>query len=380
MKFVSDIKEDVLLSGGVRDSVDSWTDDIDDDQMFTDTVTSYAKSARVKIAVIIGLAIAAVIAAVYSIQNGPLCGNMIDTVNILWDKFLGRADTDDNVTFWTLIATPPVLGALIGGAGLAICGAIMQSVLRNPMADPYTTGISSGASFGAALAIASGSILVRYPSLTIFMAFIFSMIPVLVILLISKMTNASPITIVMTGIGIMYVFNAATSIIRMFAGGTAMAALDNWLMGDVQLVDWSDLGPMAVVTAAGIVLSMYLASRINVLSTGDENAKAMGINADRLRIFCLIITAVVSAGIISFTGRIGFVGLVCPHIVRMMIGADNRYLIPASAAFGSVLMVLAHLVGKVVLSPTLVPVGVIMSCIGGPVFIWLVIRRNKSTW
>ena len=380
MNFVSDIRKDELLSEGVIESVDSWTDDIEDDSMFTETVSRYSRSVKIKVAVITGLIVAALIAAVFSIQYGPLKGDMADTVRILWEYFTGSADMDDDVTYWTLVASPPVLGALIGGAGLAICGAIMQSVLRNPMADPYTTGISSGASFGAALAIASGSILVRIPALTVMLAFAFSMIPVLVILLISKMTNASPITIIMTGIGIMYVFNAATSIIRLFAGGTAMSALDNWLMGDVQLVDWNDLVPMAIITAIGVAISMYLASRINVLSTGDENAKAMGINADKLRIFCLILTAIVSAGIISFTGLIGFVGLVCPHIVRMFIGADNRYLIPASAAFGSVLMVLAHLVGKTVLSPTLVPVGIIMSCIGGPVFIWLVIRRNKSTW
>jgi len=203
---------------------------------------------------------------------------------------------------------------------------------------------------------------------------------VFIIMFISKMTNASPITIIMTGIGIMYIFNALTSIIRLVAGGTAMSALDNWLMGDVQLVQEADLPPMLVLTVLGIILSMFLASRINVLSTGDENAKAMGINADRLRIVCLVITAVVSAGIISFTGLIGFVGLVCPHIVRMFIGADNKYLLPASAALGSALMVVAHLVGKMALAPTLIPVGIIMSCVGGPVFIWLVISRNKSTW
>lgn len=380
MKFVDDIRRDILLSKDVCDSVDSWTDDISDDQMFSDTVTSYARSVKFKVAAIVLMIAIAFVMAIYSIQSGPLCGDMIETIQILWDYFTGQADTSIPVVHWTLYATPPVLGALVGGAGLAICGAVMQSVLRNPMADPYTTGISSGASFGAALAIASGSILVQIPSLTVMLAFLFSMIPVLVILLISKIANASPITIIMTGIGIMYVFNAATSIIRLVAGGTAMSALDNWLMGDVQLVGWDDLGPMAIITVIGIAVSMYLASRINVLSTGDENAKAMGINADRLRIICMVLTAIVSAGIISFTGLIGFVGLVCPHIVRMFIGADNKYLIPASAVFGAALMVIAHLVGKMVISPTLVPVGIIMSCVGGPVFIWLVIRRNKSTW
>ena len=380
MEFTDKIEDDILLSDDVRSSVDSWTDDVSDDKRFTDTVDSYSRSVRFKLLAIVLLAFAAVIVAVVSIESGPLSGDFIDTVKILWDKMLGQADMDDTTVFWTLYATPPVLGALIGGAGLAICGAVMQSVLRNPMADPYTTGISSGASFGAAIAIASGSVLLENPSLKVSLAFLFSLIPVLIILMISKMTNASPLTIIMTGIGVMYVFNAATSIVRLKAGSTIMAALDNWLMGDVQLVGWDDLWVMAGITLAGIIITTYLASRINVLSTGDENAKAMGINADRLRILCMVLTAVVSAGVISFTGLIGFVGLVCPHIVRMFIGSDNRYLIPASAAFGSLLMVTAHMVGKHIISPTLVPVGIIMACIGGPVFIWLVMRRNSKAW
>lgn len=256
----------------------------------------------------------------------------------------------------------------------------MQSTLRNPMADPYTTGISSGASFGAAIAMSSGSLLVTNPNITVIMAFLFSMIPVIVILGMSKLTNASPVTIVMTGIGIMYIFNALTSLIKIKEGSLVTIALDNWLMGDVQLVEWSELLPMFAIVVAGIIISMFLASKINVLATGDESAKALGINADRLRILCMVLTAVVSAGVISFTGLIGFVGLVCPHIVRMFVGSDNRYLIPASAAVGSLLMVSAHLVGRTILSPTLIPVGIIMSCIGGPLFIWLVLRRNKNAW
>ena len=196
----------------------------------------------------------------------------------------------------------------------------------------------------------------------------------------SKFTNASPITIVMTGIGIMYIFNALTSLIKIKEGSLVTIALDNWLMGDVQLVEWSELLPMFAIVATGFVISMLLASKINVLATGDESAKALGIDADRLRILCMILTAVVSAGVISFTGLIGFVGLVCPHIVRMFVGSDNRYLIPASAAVGSLLMVSAHFVGRTILSPTLIPVGIIMSCIGGPLFIWLVLRRNKNAW
>ncbi len=375
----SNIDEDVLLSDDVRDSVNTWSNDVTNEERFTATVTKYAHSNKVRIATILLIIVAAFIMAFFSISCSPMSASIFDVPGIIWNKIIGNVD-GSNTTFWTLYATPPVLGALIGGAGLAICGAIMQSTLRNPMADPYTTGISSGASFGAAIAMSSGSLLVTNPNITVIMAFLFSLIPVIVILGMSKFTNASPVTIVMTGIGIMYIFNALTSLIKIKEGSLVTIALDNWLMGDVQLVEWSELLPMFAIVVAGIIISMFLASKINVLATGDESAKALGIDADRLRILCMVLTAVVSAGVISFTGLIGFVGLVCPHIVRMFVGSDNRYLIPASAAVGSLLMVAAHLVGRTVLSPTLIPVGIIMSCIGGPLFIWLVLRRNKNAW
>ena len=385
MQFTSDIEKDILLCDDVRASVDTWTADVSSDGRFSDTLDKYQRDTRMKILVILGLLVAACLITVFSLQYGEISTGVVGTLQIIWNEITGAGNPNNAITKWTLYRAPPVLGAVIGGAGLAVCGAVMQSILRNPMADPYTTGISSGASFGAAIGITapvllSGLALTETQGLTVMLAFIFSMVPVLVILAISKITNASPVTIIMTGIGIMYIFNAGTSIIQLKVGSYYTAALENWLMGNVQLVGWDDLLPMFVIVLTGVIITMFLASKINVLSTGDENAKAMGINADRLRIICMVLTAIVSAGVISFTGLIGFVGLVCPHIVRMFVGADNRYLIPASAAFGAALMVAAHLIGKNIISPTLIPVGIIMSCIGGPVFIWLVVRKNNSTW
>ena len=125
---------------------------------------------------------------------------------------------------------------------------------------------------------------------------------------------------------------------------------------------------------------MFLSGKLNVLATGDDSAKALGINADRMRLICLLLVGLVSASIVSYTGLIGFVGLVCPHIVRMFIGADNRYLIPAVALFGGALMLIADVIGKIVISPSVLPVGVVMSFIGGPVFLWMVLRRSDKAW
>ena len=137
---------------------------------------------------------------------------------------------------------------------------------------------------------------------------------------------------------------------------------------------------MFIVVTIGIILSMLISGKLNVLATGDDSAKALGINADRMRLLCLILTGIVSAAVVSFTGLIGFVGLVTPHIVRMFIGADNRYLVPACAFFGAALMLVADVVGRVIIYPSALPVGVVMSFLGGPIFLWMVLRRSGSAW
>ena len=125
---------------------------------------------------------------------------------------------------------------------------------------------------------------------------------------------------------------------------------------------------------------MMISGKLNVLATGDDSAKALGINADRMRLLTLILTGIVCASVVSFTGLIGFVGLVTPHIVRMFIGADNRYLVPACALFGAALMLIADIIGRVIIAPSSLPVGVVMSFIGGPVFLWMVLRRSNKAW
>ena len=137
---------------------------------------------------------------------------------------------------------------------------------------------------------------------------------------------------------------------------------------------------MLVVTVIGCLISMFLSRELNLLSTGDENARSLGIDADKMRILCFLVVALVSAAIVSFTGLIGFVGLVAPHMVRLFIGADNKYLIPASAFFGAALLIISDIIGRVVMSPTIIQVGVITAFLGGPVFLWLIVRKDTKVW
>jgi iron complex transport system permease protein len=137
---------------------------------------------------------------------------------------------------------------------------------------------------------------------------------------------------------------------------------------------------MFPATVFGIVVIWLLSKQLNVLATGDENARTLGVDADRLRIIVLVVVAFMTAAIVSYVGLIGFVGLVAPHVVRMVIGADNRFLIPASISFGAAILLLADLVGKTIIAPATIQVGVVMAFLGGPMFIWLIIRKNTKVW
>jgi iron complex transport system permease protein len=274
---------------------------------------------------------------------------------------------------------PRVIGGIFAGAGLAICGVVMQNTLKNPLADPYTTGVSSGASLGATLLMTVFGLGLGSTWGTIG-AFVFAMIPVGIMILITKMKDASPTTMIMAGIGIMYIFNAITTMMMLSAEAQTMQAIYNWQVGTLDLLKWEQLPVMAIVVIAGIVISMLVSGKLNVLATGDESAKAMGIDAEKLRIWCLILVGIVSAAVVAFTGLIGFVGLVAPHITRLFIGSDNKFLLPASAVFGGMLMIVADAVGRIILFPEVIQVGVIMSFIGGPVFLMLLLGSKRQMW
>jgi len=275
---------------------------------------------------------------------------------------------------------PRIIIGVIAGAGLAVAGVVMQSILKNPLADPYTTGVSSGALFGATLAMTMGATMVDGEYAIVINAFIFSMVPTVVIVMVSKMRMSSPTVMIMAGIAVMYIFNALTTVIKLHSDPNALASVYQWQVGSLTMADWSVIPLMAITVAIGLVLMQLMSRKLNVLFTGDENAKAMGINVESLRIFCLITVAIVSAVVVSFTGLIGFVGLVAPHVVRIFIGPDNRYLIPASAIFGALLLVAADLIGRVIIAPATLQVGVITAFLGGPLFLWLIMRRRSNLW
>ncbi len=340
----------------------------------------YRRHVLLKYAFIGASIAAAFLVAGYALTIGDYSIEFWDTYGIIWDYITGNG-TGSTAEFVVMTyRAPRVVTGIVAGIGLGATGAVMQAILRNPLADPYTTGISSGASFGATLALGMGISLASASYAVVANAFVFALVPMVVIILVSKMKSSSPATMIMAGIAVMYIFNACSTMIKLWSDEETISSIFAWSVGSIDSTSWTNVAIMLVVTVVGIASLQLLSRRLNVLSTGDESARCMGVNAGQLRIVSLLIVSLVAAAIVSFTGLIGFVGLVCPHIARMVIGSDSRYLIPASAAFGAALLLVADTLGRVIIAPAVIQVGVITAFIGAPLFLYLIVKQKKEAW
>lgn len=340
----------------------------------------YRHMGLIKILFFVSCAILTVIIAGISMTFGEYDIGFFESYQIVFDHLFGEVDDEIKDFIIFQIRLPSIVAGIIAGAGLAICGAVMQSTMKNPLADPYTTGISSGASFGATLAITLGLAVAAGGYAVVINAFIFALIPMLMIITISSIKRASSTMIILCGIAVMYIFNAMTTVLMLMAKPDDLASVFSWQVGSLAGVKWKNIGVMIIFVIAGFFVLWGLSNKINVLASGDDNANSVGINADRLRLISLLVVSLVAASIVSFTGIIGFIGLVCPHICRIIIGSDNKYLIPASMAVGSALLVFSDLIGRTIIAPQALQVGVITAFIGGPVFLYLLIRERKEVW
>lgn len=285
-----------------------------------------------------------------------------------------------DVVIWNL-RFPRIIMSILAGAGLALAGTVMQGVLKNPLASPFTLGVSSGASFGASLAIISGIGFIgagRY--LLIGNAFIFAMMPTFAIIALARFKKATPETMVLAGIAMGFLFSAATTLLHYFANPEALKAAAVWMMGSFGRATWSNDASLAILLACCFPILMMKAWDLNTLAAGDMTAKSLGINVERTRITLMAVASLATAGIVCFTGTIAFVGLVAPHMTRIVIGGDNRFVIPASCLCGAAFLLIADLIARTIISPVIIPAGVMTSFIGGPLFIYFIIRKKKEFW
>ena len=283
------------------------------------------------------------------------------------------------------IRIPRVLAAIIAGAGLAVSGLVMQTNLNNPMASPSTLGVSNAAVFGANLSIiafaggflSTGNNLSSYtvgmnPYATSLMAFVFSTLSILLILGLCRLRAFQPGVVVLAGIAIGSVWTAATTILQFYATDVGLSAAVIWSFGDLGRATYRTDLIMAAVVAIGIVCFAVLSWRFNALLSGDAAAKSMGVNVDLLRFVTMLLASLITAVCVSFLGVIGFVGIICPHVVKRLLGQDHRVSVPASALSGSILLLLADTLSRSLGNGSALPVGAITSMLGAPFFLAII--------
>jgi iron complex transport system permease protein len=281
------------------------------------------------------------------------------------------------------IRVPRVILAAIVGAALAAAGVTLQALLRNPLADPYILGISSGAGLGATLAIIGGfswTLWGRSP-VAIF-AFAGALGTVWLVWGIGRITGKFHVTgLLLAGVVVNAFFSAIIMFLISVAKGQQLQATMFWLMGNMAEEDFLVLWIGAGCVAAGVTSLYFLAPALNAISFNPEDAKSMGIHVERIQLLAFTISAFVTAVAVSLSGLVGFVGLVVPHAVRLVLGPDHRQLLPIAGICGAMFLVVADTVARVIVAPAQLPVGVVTAIVGGPFFLILLIRYNrKVSW
>ncbi len=275
-----------------------------------------------------------------------------------------------------------ILFAVAAGYGLAIAGAIMQGVLRNPLASPFTLGIATAAAFGASIAIilGVGTVLFGGDVAVIISAFTFTILAALAIYGLSRFRGVSAESMVLAGSILMYLFSAMTSFLQYTGSTEQLQEVVFWMFGSLQRTTWEQLALVTVVLAATLPYIMLRSWDLNAMGQGDQVAKSVGVDVNRTRTGLMMVASLITASIICFTGTIGFIGLVSPHITRMAIGGDHRFLIPAAGLVGAALLLAADSLARTILAPVILPVGIMTAFIGIPFFLYLFMRKKEAYW
>jgi iron complex transport system permease protein len=301
-----------------------------------------------------------------------------DVLAALWGGLRGAADSMDPLIGSVVldVRLPRILTSVSVGFGLAVAGAVFQGLLLNPLADPFTLGVSSGAAFGAALALLLGLSFLG-PATLCLTAFLGAAVTLLaVIAMAGRDGELSPVNLILSGVIVSAILSAGLSFIKYLAD-ERVAVIVFWLMGSFVSRTWGDAALTGTVCLLGFALCFRFARDLNVMSLGARSARSLGVNTGRVRLILLLTASLMSAVCVSVSGVIGFVGLVVPHLMRFVVGPDNRWLLPASGLCGGLLLLAADTVTRTAL-PHEVPIGVLTALIGGPVFCWIFSRSRAG--
>ncbi|HWR40982.1 MAG TPA: iron ABC transporter permease [Patescibacteria group bacterium] len=291
----------------------------------------------------------------------------------------GSSDPAAQVIVWTL-RLPAALMAIVVGATLGIAGAEMQTILDNPLASPYTLGVSSGAGFGAALAIVWGAGV--FPGFDEYLvslnSFIFACLTCFLIYLIGRVRQVNAETMILAGIGLLFLFHSLLALLQYLATPEALQGIVFWLFGSLMKTTWPKLGIVTFALLLAIPLLIKDSWELTALKLGDDKAKSLGIDVERLRLKTFLLVSLLTASAVCFVGTIGFIGLVGPHIARMLVGEDQRYFLPMAALSGAVLLSAASIGSKIIIPGAIFPIGIVTSLIGVPFFFSLILSKKRG--
>ena len=308
----------------------------------------------------------------------PLIGaTRISLTKALSSEIEFANNVDAHILF--LARLPRILLAAITGASLSVAGAVFQAILRNDLAAPITLGVSSGAAFGAVLAISLGFSFSLWGFSSIpLAAFLGAMLAVtLVFSLVKTRQGELPTSIVLlAGVTVNFFFAALVMFIHYLSDVTQSFRIVRWLMGGLDITDYQTVFSICPPVIAGSAILMFIARDLNLISSGSQSAMSRGVDVPKIQKVGLVSASLITGAVVAVSGPIGFVGLVVPHIVRLLIGPDQRILIPASMLFGASFLIICDTVARTVIAPTEIPVGVITALIGGPFFVWLLRRKR----
>ncbi|OGO00576.1 MAG: iron ABC transporter [Chloroflexi bacterium RBG_13_52_12] len=344
---------------------------------------TYLTGRRTRIYSLLGLSAALVVVIALATTIGSVKVPLQTTLQILLDRLpfvnIDQTWQGSITTIIMDIRLPRVILAGLVGAALSIAGATYQGLFRNPLADPYLIGVSQGASLGAV----AGFILPVAWNLSGFglvpvFAFIGAILATVVVYLLARVGKTLPVTtLILAGVALSALLGSIVSYL-IISSGNKMHGIIFWLMGSFSMSRWSEVGVVLPYVAVGTAVIIIFARLLNVMQLDEEQAQQLGVNVERYKIVLLAAATLITAASVSFVGTIGFVGIIIPHAVRLIWGADHRFLLPLCILTGAIFMVLTDLVSRTLLAPTEIPIGVITAICGAPFFLYLLRRRRKA--
>ncbi len=343
-----------------------------------DAVTvAYRRSASRRVTVMLAALAALLLGVLLDAATGPA---LLPLAAVARSVLGYPSDPAVEAIVWS-IRLPVALTAISVGAALGLSGAIMQTILNNPLASSYTLGISAGAGFGAALVIVLGASLPVPEAYAIPLnAMLFAGVACAGVFLIGGARAATAEGLVLAGIALLFLFQALTALLQMIASPESLQQVVFWLFGSLQKSTWPKLWVLIAVLAVCTPFLVHDVWGLTALKMGDARASALGVNVRALRIRSFVLISALTGVAVAFVGTIGFVGLVAPHVARMLIGEDQRGFLPVSALMGAVLLSLASVASKTISPGAIFPIGIVTSLIGVPFFIWMVLRTRRAYW